>query len=178
MFPECGANFADFGHNLRFSGFMREKFAAKFTEAGNLKLQEVSQFPTSPLRAAALTSIVFHSIFPQAAQSCRLSGVLFNFCVFQQPAKVVAMLLFSARSPALLWCWGTRLRKIAAQLGAQARYFRTLSVAQQDEFKSVIESTAVTNHCVHAERTGKFEKNYFSDTKLLRHVCPGAARAK
>ena len=66
---------------------MREKFAAKFTEAGNLKLQEVSQFPTSPLRAAALTSIVFHSIFPQAAQSCRLSGVLFNFCVFQQPAK-------------------------------------------------------------------------------------------
>jgi len=45
---------------------MREKFAAKFPEAGNLKLQEVSQFLTSSLRAAALTSIVFHSIFPQA----------------------------------------------------------------------------------------------------------------
>jgi len=25
---------------------MREKFAAKFAEAGNLKLQDVSQFPT------------------------------------------------------------------------------------------------------------------------------------
>jgi len=68
MFPERGANFADFGHNLRFSGFMREKFAAKFAEAGNLRLQDVSQSPTSSLRAAALTSIVFHSIFPQAVQ--------------------------------------------------------------------------------------------------------------
>jgi len=48
---------------------MREKFAAKFPEAGNLKLQDVSQFPTSSLSAAALTSIVFHSIFPQAVQS-------------------------------------------------------------------------------------------------------------
>ena len=48
---------------------MREKFAAKFPAAGNLKLQDVSQFPTSSLSAAALTSIVFHSIFPQAVQS-------------------------------------------------------------------------------------------------------------
>jgi len=29
---------------LRFSGFTREKFAAKFAEAGNLKLQDVAQF--------------------------------------------------------------------------------------------------------------------------------------
>jgi len=72
MFPECGANFADFGHNLRFSGFMREKFAAKFAAAGNLKLQEVSQFPTSSLPETALTSIVFHSIFPQAVISVPL----------------------------------------------------------------------------------------------------------
>jgi len=42
---------------------MREKFAAKFAEAGNLKLPDASQFLTSSLRAAALTSIVFHSIF-------------------------------------------------------------------------------------------------------------------
>jgi len=74
MFPECGANFADFGHNLRFSGFMREKFAAKFAEAGNLKLQDASQFLMSSLRAAALTSIVFHSIFRRLFQSCRQSS--------------------------------------------------------------------------------------------------------
>ena len=47
---------------------MREKFAAKFAEAGNLKLQDVSQFLTSSRPAAALTSIVFHSIFPQAVE--------------------------------------------------------------------------------------------------------------
>jgi len=47
---------------------MGKKFAAKFAEAGNLKLQDASQFLTSSLRAAALTSIVFHSIFPQAAE--------------------------------------------------------------------------------------------------------------
>ena len=34
---------SDFGHKLRFLGFIREKFAAKFPEAGNLKLQDVSQ---------------------------------------------------------------------------------------------------------------------------------------
>ena len=53
-FPESGANFADFGHNLRFSGFMREKFAAKFAEAGNLKLQDVSQFLPSSLPRSGL----------------------------------------------------------------------------------------------------------------------------
>jgi len=52
---------------------MDEKFAAKFPEAGNLKLQDVSQFPTSSLRAATLTSIVFHSIFPQAVRP-RIAG--------------------------------------------------------------------------------------------------------
>ena len=53
---------------------MREKFAAKFAEAGNLKLQDVSQFLTSSLPAAGLTSIVFHSIFPQAVSSRAASG--------------------------------------------------------------------------------------------------------
>jgi len=33
---------------------MREKFAAKFAEAGNLKLQDVSQFPTSSLARSGL----------------------------------------------------------------------------------------------------------------------------
>jgi len=47
---------------------MDDKFAAKFAEAGNLKLQDVSQFPTSSLRAAVLTLIVFHSMFPQAVK--------------------------------------------------------------------------------------------------------------
>jgi len=47
---------------------MREKFAAKFAEAGNLKLPDVSQFLTSSLYATALTSIVFHSIFPRAVE--------------------------------------------------------------------------------------------------------------
>jgi len=85
MFPECGANFADFGHNLRFSGFMREKFAAEFAEAGNLKLQDVSQFLTSSLRAAALTSIVFHSIFPQAVKSIpRLAATNRQLAAFKQ----------------------------------------------------------------------------------------------
>jgi len=48
---------------------MREKFAAKFAEAGNLKLP--GRFTIFPRRhyAAALTSIVFHSIFPQAVKS-------------------------------------------------------------------------------------------------------------
>ena len=45
----------------------------KFAEAGNLRLQDVSQFPTSSLRAAALTSIVFHSIFPHAVEP-RIAG--------------------------------------------------------------------------------------------------------
>jgi hypothetical protein len=50
---------------LRFSGLKNDKFAAEFPEAGNLKLRQVSQFLDSPLRAAALPAIVFHSTFPQ-----------------------------------------------------------------------------------------------------------------
>jgi hypothetical protein len=57
-----------FGQNLRFSCLKNDKFAAKFAEAGNLELRQVSQLLDSPLSAATLPVIVFHSIFPQAVK--------------------------------------------------------------------------------------------------------------
>ena len=43
-FPASRANFAHFGQNLRFSGLRREKFPAKFPEAGNLRTAAFAQF--------------------------------------------------------------------------------------------------------------------------------------
>jgi hypothetical protein len=47
-FPEQGGIFAQFGQNPRFSGLINVEFAAKFPEAGNLKLRQVSQFLDLP----------------------------------------------------------------------------------------------------------------------------------
>jgi hypothetical protein len=65
-FHESGGIFARFGQNPRLSGLTNVKFTAKFPEAGNFKLQHVSQFLVLPLASAALPMIVFHSIFPQS----------------------------------------------------------------------------------------------------------------
>jgi hypothetical protein len=65
---------------------MGEKFAAKFAEAGNLKLQDVSRFLTSSLGAAALTSIVFHSIFPAGlrAWAIQITRLRRQFMIFPE----------------------------------------------------------------------------------------------
>jgi hypothetical protein len=53
---------------LRFSGFKIDKFAAKFAQAGNLKLRHVSQFLDSPLAQSSLASDRFpQAFFPQPA---------------------------------------------------------------------------------------------------------------
>jgi len=47
---------------------MREKFAAKFAEAGNLKLRDVSQISYVGTTRSGLDIDRFHSIFPQAVK--------------------------------------------------------------------------------------------------------------
>jgi hypothetical protein len=51
---------------LRFSDLKNDKFAAKFPEAGNLKLRHVSQFLDSPLRRNGLASDRFPQHFSAA----------------------------------------------------------------------------------------------------------------
>jgi hypothetical protein len=51
------------GQDLKFSGLKNSKFAAKFAEAGNWKLRQVSRFLDSQLLAAGLLRNFFHSIF-------------------------------------------------------------------------------------------------------------------
>jgi hypothetical protein len=65
-FPEERGIFAQFGQDLRLSGLADDKFTAKFPQAGNLKLQHVSQFLDLPPTAAALPWIVFPQHFSAA----------------------------------------------------------------------------------------------------------------
>ena len=92
-FPASRADFAHFGHNLRFSGLTREKFPAKFPAPGNLGS---AAFFTIWLNhhqiAAACPRIFFHSLFQQSVRQFQAA----------QRGSLRAHLLFAAASRDLM----------------------------------------------------------------------------